>query len=73
LATDLRAWRSLTPAARRVAAHWIDTANAVEVRQWRIADVLRRAHRYERGAGPFYPTDDEQRLLSRRGAARSRA
>jgi hypothetical protein len=56
-----------------MAAHWIGTAKAVEVRQWRIADVLRRAHRYERGAGPFYPTDHEQHLLSRRGAARRQA
>jgi hypothetical protein len=54
-------------------AHWIGTAKAVEVRQLRVADVLRRAHRFERGAGPFYPTDHEQYLLSRRGAARRQA
>jgi uncharacterized protein YdeI (YjbR/CyaY-like superfamily) len=60
-----RNWRSLTPAARRMAAHWVDGAKSADVRTWRIADVLRRADRYARGAGPFYPTDQDQRLLSR--------
>ena len=62
-----RDWRSLTPAARRMGAHWIDGAKSSDVRAWRIADVLRRADRYARGAGPFYPTDQDQRLLSRPG------
>jgi uncharacterized protein YdeI (YjbR/CyaY-like superfamily) len=61
-----RNWRSLTPGARRIAAHWIDGAKNADVRGWRIADVLRRADRYARGTGPFYPTDQDQRLLSRR-------
>jgi len=66
-----RNWRSLTPGARRIAVHWIDGAKDSDVRAWRIADVLRRADRYARGAGPFYPTDQEQRLLSRpRGSSR---
>ncbi|TMG52091.1 MAG: hypothetical protein E6H89_06985 [Chloroflexi bacterium] len=69
-AADARAWRALTPSARRIAAHWIDGARQPDVRNWRIADVLRRAHRYQRGDGPFYPSDQEQHLLSRRGAAR---
>jgi uncharacterized protein YdeI (YjbR/CyaY-like superfamily) len=60
-----RNWRALTPGARRIAAHWIDGAKNADVRAWRIADVLRRADRYARGAGPFYPTDEDQRLLSR--------
>jgi uncharacterized protein YdeI (YjbR/CyaY-like superfamily) len=72
LATALRTspeargnWRSLTPGARRIAAHWIDGAKDTDVRAWRIADVLRRADRYARGAGAFYPTDQDQRLLWR--------
>jgi len=65
-----RNWRSLTPAARRMAAHWIDGAKDPDVRAWRIADVAWRADRYARGAGPFYPTDADQRLLSRRGSQR---
>jgi len=60
-----RNWRSLTPGARRIAAHWIDGAKNADIRAWRIADVLRRADRYARGAGPFYPTEQDQRLLSR--------
>jgi uncharacterized protein YdeI (YjbR/CyaY-like superfamily) len=67
---EARAWRALTPAARRIAARWIDGAKRRDVRDWRIADVLRRARRYARGEGPFYPGDAEQHLLSRRGAAR---
>jgi Bacteriocin-protection, YdeI or OmpD-Associated len=58
-------WRALTPAARRVASRWIDGAQAPDVRAWRIGDVLRRADRYSSGAGPFYPTDEDQRLLAR--------
>ncbi|TME61312.1 MAG: hypothetical protein E6I51_09155 [Chloroflexi bacterium] len=68
---DAKAWRALTPSARRMGAHWINGAKSPDVRDWRIADVLRRAHRYERGEGPFYPRNDEQHLLSRRGAGRS--
>lgn len=60
-----RNWRSLTPGARRIAARWIDGAKDADVRAWRITDALRRADRYARGAGPFYPTDQDQRLLSR--------
>ena len=52
-----------------MAAHWIDGAKDPDVRAWRIADVARRAERYARGAGPFYPTDADQRLLSRRGSS----
>jgi hypothetical protein len=59
------AWEALTPAARRVALTWIARARSAEVRSWRIADVLRRAERYARREGPFYPTADDQRLLSR--------
>jgi hypothetical protein len=53
-----------------MAAHWIDGAKDPGVRAWRIGDVTRRADRYARGEGPFYPTDADQRLLSRRGASR---
>lgn len=60
-----RAWDALTPAARRVALTWIEGARGVDVRRWRIADVLRRAERYAAGGGPFYPTDEDQRLLAR--------
>jgi hypothetical protein len=67
-----RNWRSLTPSARRIAAHWIDGAKDADVRAWRIADVLRRADRDARDAGPFYPTDEDQRLLSRPGGSSSR-
>jgi hypothetical protein len=63
-------WRSLTPGARRIASRWIAGAKAAEVRAWRIADVLRRARRYAAGAGPFYPTADDQRLLARPRKAR---
>jgi uncharacterized protein YdeI (YjbR/CyaY-like superfamily) len=67
-----RNWRSLTPSARRLAAHWIDGATDPDVRAWRIADVLRRADRYASGAGPFYPTNEDQRLLSRPRRSSSR-
>lgn len=60
-----RAWDALTPAARRVASTWIAGAKDPEVRAWRITDVVRRAKRHARGEGPFYPTKDDQRLLSR--------
>jgi hypothetical protein len=59
------AWDALTPAARRIASTWIAGAKDPEVRAWRIADVVRRAKRHARGEGPFYPTKDDQRLLSR--------
>jgi hypothetical protein len=63
--SDAGHWRALTPAARRIASRWIGQAHGARVREWRVADVLRRAARYARGAGPFYPTADDQRLLAR--------
>jgi hypothetical protein len=63
--TDRRAWESLTPAARRIASTWIGGARGDEVRGWRVTDVLRRARRYFRGEGPFYPTKEDQAKLAR--------
>jgi bifunctional DNA-binding transcriptional regulator/antitoxin component of YhaV-PrlF toxin-antitoxin module len=63
--TDRKAWESLTPAARRIASTWIGRARGHEVRAWRIKDVLRRARRYYRGEGPFYPTKEDQAKLAR--------
>lgn len=60
-----RAWDGLTPAARRVASTWMAGAKDPEVRAWRVADVVRRAKRHARGKGPFYPTKEDQRLLTR--------
>jgi uncharacterized protein DUF1905/bacteriocin resistance YdeI/OmpD-like protein len=63
--TDRKAWESLTPAARRIASTWIGGARGSEVRAWRVTDVLRRARRYYRGEGPFYPTKEDQAKLAR--------
>jgi uncharacterized protein YdeI (YjbR/CyaY-like superfamily) len=59
------AWEDLTPAARQIASRWIGSAKSVEVREWRVSDVIRRAVRYQQGAGPFYPTEEDQKLLAR--------
>jgi hypothetical protein len=59
------AWEELTPAARQIASRWIGSAKSAEVREWRVSDVIRRAVRYQQGAGPFYPTEDDQKLLVR--------
>jgi Domain of unknown function (DUF1905)/Bacteriocin-protection, YdeI or OmpD-Associated len=59
------AWDDLTPAARQIASRWIGSAKSVEVREWRVSDVIRRAMRYQQGAGPFYPTKEDQKLLAR--------
>src|SRR5437899_6376745 len=59
------AWEDLTPAARQIASRWIGSAKSVEVREWRVSDVMRRAVRYQQGAGPFYPTEEDQKLLVR--------
>jgi uncharacterized protein YdeI (YjbR/CyaY-like superfamily) len=59
------AWEDLTPAARQIASRWIGSAKSVEVREWRVRDVIRRAVRYQQGAGPFYPSKEDQKLLVR--------
>jgi len=67
------AWDSLSPSARAIAARWVDGAKSRDVREWRARDVIRRAKRYRRGEGPFYPTREDQRALSRpRRTARRR-
>jgi hypothetical protein len=59
------AWNTLTPAARQIASRWIASAKSEDVRAFRSRDVVRRALRYHRCEGPFYPTEEDQRLLSR--------
>jgi hypothetical protein len=58
-------WAHLTPGHRRTALRFIAGAKSPQVRDWRVADVLRRARRYFQKAGPFYPTKEDQPLLSR--------
>jgi hypothetical protein len=64
------AWDSLSPSARAIASRWVGGAKSTDVREWRVRDVIRRATRYFRGEGPFYPTKEDQRALSRRSAPR---
>ena len=59
------AWGSLTDGMRRTARRFINGAKDPDVRAWRVHDVLRRAERYRSGAGPFYPTREDQPLLRR--------
>jgi Domain of unknown function (DUF1905)/Bacteriocin-protection, YdeI or OmpD-Associated len=59
------AWEGLTDAARQMACRWIGSAKSEDVRSFRANDVVRRALRHHSGAGPFYPTEDDQKLLSR--------
>lgn len=59
-------WDGLTPAAQRMALTWIGRAKSPQVREWRVQDVLRRARRFHRREGPFYPTREDQPLLSSR-------
>jgi hypothetical protein len=59
------AWDALTPAARQIASRWIGGAKSEDVRVFRSRDVVRRALRYHRFEGPFYPTEEDQRLLVR--------
>jgi len=56
------AWRSLTDGMRRTARRFINDAQDPDVRAWRVHDVLRRAEWHRSGAGPSYPTRDEQPL-----------
>jgi uncharacterized protein DUF1905/bacteriocin resistance YdeI/OmpD-like protein len=58
------AWDSLSPSAREIASRWVGGAKSSDVREWRSRDVIRRAMRYFRGEGPFYPTKADQRALS---------
>lgn len=66
------AWDSLTPGARAIALRWVGGAKSTDVREWRARDVIRRATRYFRGKGPFFPTKEDQSALSltRRNARR---
>lgn len=59
------AWDAITPAARQIASRWIGGAKSEDVRVFRCRDVVRRALRYLRCEGPFYPTEEDQRLLVR--------
>jgi hypothetical protein len=59
-------WTHLQSGARRTALRFIGGAKSPEVREWRVSDVLRRARRYFHNQGPFYPTKEDQPLLSRR-------
>jgi uncharacterized protein DUF1905/bacteriocin resistance YdeI/OmpD-like protein len=58
------AWDSLSPSARTIASRWVGGAKSTDVREWRARDVIRRATRYFRGEGPFYPTKEDQKALS---------
>jgi hypothetical protein len=59
------AWDGLTDAARQMASRWVGSAKSEDLRAYRASDVVRRALRHHAGAGPFYPTQADQRLLSR--------
>jgi Domain of unknown function (DUF1905)/Bacteriocin-protection, YdeI or OmpD-Associated len=59
------AWDGLTDSARQMASRWIGSAKSGDVRSYRANDVVRRALRHHAGDGPFYPTRDDQRLLTR--------
>jgi Domain of unknown function (DUF1905)/Bacteriocin-protection, YdeI or OmpD-Associated len=61
-------WAHLQSGHRRTALRFIAGARSPEVRAWRVSDVLRRAKRYFRKEGPFYPTKEDQPFLSRRSA-----
>jgi hypothetical protein len=59
-------WAHLQSGHRRTALRFIGAAMSPELRAWRVSDVLRRAERYFRQKGPFYPTKEDQPFLSRR-------
>jgi Domain of unknown function (DUF1905)/Bacteriocin-protection, YdeI or OmpD-Associated len=63
-------WADLQSGHRRTALRFIGGARSSEVRAWRVSDVLRRAKRYFRKEGPFYPTKQDQPFLSRRSGDR---
>jgi hypothetical protein len=64
-AASKAAWDALSPSARAIASRWVGGAKSTDVRQYRARDVIRRAMRYFRGEGPFYPTKEDQAALSR--------
>lgn len=58
-------WEALSESKHRIAMTWIGQAKSVDVRNYRVSDVLRRARRAYMKEGPFYPTKEDQPLLSR--------
>lgn len=68
LKRDLEArkwWEALSESKHRIAMTWIGQAKSADVRNYRVSDVLRRARRAYVKEGPFYPTKEDQPLLSR--------
>lgn len=58
-------WDDLSESKHRIAMTWIGQARNAEVRNYRVSDVLRRARRAYLKEGPFYPTKEDQPLLTR--------